>query len=69
MLKPSQTFPKHFKPATVDRIHALQKGMRRKYPKISHASCKTHKARSTHLPNDAECYVARRYRRDLSHFV
>lgn len=66
--KPSRVFPRTFKPATVNRIIALDKGMRRKHVKLSRAGTKrAPKAPKFATPDARDCYIANKYRRDLSH--
>ena len=66
--KPSRVFPKTFKPATVNRIIAIEKGAKRKYVKLSRkAPSSTSRAPSFLIHNDSACFIAKRYRRTLSH--
>lgn len=70
-MQPSnQCFPKSFKAPTVDRIHALQKGMRRKRPKLSHSASKIYaKRKQINTPSDAQMICARKYRPTLNHLM
>ncbi len=66
--KPSRVFPRTFKPATVNRIIAIEKGEKRKHVKLSRANTKRQPgANSFRIHNDSECYIAKRYPRTLSH--
>lgn len=70
MEKPTRLLPKTLKPATVDRMNAIDKGMRRKRPKMTHATCsKKPSKQSFRTYDDAEMYCARRYARTLSHLA
>ncbi len=66
--KPSRVFPRTFKAATVNRIIAIDKGMRRKHVKLSRAGTKsTSRSPSFAIHDDKSCYIALRYRRTLNH--
>ncbi len=70
MHKPSTTFPRTFKPATVNRINAINKGLRRIHVKLSRSATKRNKAPPSYrTPCDADCFVAKRYARTLDHLT
>lgn len=68
--KPCRVFPKTFKPATVNRIIAIEKGEKRRHVKLSHAGTKrAPRAPRFAMPSDGDCICAKRYRRTLSHLM
>ncbi len=82
--KPCRCFPKTFKSPTVDRIIALQNGMKKRPYKrkgkivsanqtasISHSSSKKHSKQRPQFatPHDAAIHCAKKYRRTLSHLM
>ena len=67
---PSRTFPKHIKSASVDRIDAIAKGLRRKHVKVYRKASKGYAKRQvTILPSVKDVYIVNKYPHRLDHLM
>jgi hypothetical protein len=68
LAKPTRLLPRTLKPATIDSMDAINRGLLRKHPRLSHAGSKAcSKRQQFATPSDKDIFLAKRYRRTLSH--
>lgn len=69
LASPTRQLPRSLKPATINRMDAINRGLARKHPKLSQSAAKLYsKGRQFCTPSDKDIYLATRYKRTLAHF-